>query len=203
MKSISWRITTWYVITATSTLACLFVAGHYLLQNYLIRQLDVPLRIGLVHGSVEEIDTAIDGIVKQLKTSGPEAVRECKKLISYVGSHGLTDAIPYTIDGETLRFYSANPGTVRVLAGEKESVYSLTVPEVGDLMWQIPTTVKRGVPRRTPIENVARDIWYWLALAGLGCLLAEWLIYGKYRMRLKAAAQAGSRPTPMFERKAS
>ena len=112
-------------------------------------------------------------------------------------------AIPYTIDGETLKFYSASPGTVRVLTGEKESVYSLTVPEVGDVMWQIPTIVKRGVPRRTPIESVARDIWYWLALAGLGCLLAEWLIYGKHRMRLKAAAQAAGRPTPMFERKAS
>ena len=110
--------------------------------------------------------------------------------------------IPYTIDGDSLRFYSSSPGTVRILTGERESVYSLTVPEVGDVMWQIPTNVKRGVPRRTPIENIARDIWYWLALAGLGCLLAEWLIYGKHRARLKAAAQA-ARPAPMFERKAS
>ena len=110
--------------------------------------------------------------------------------------------IPYTIDGDSLRFYASSPGTVRILTGEREFVYSLTVPEVGDVMWQIPTNVKRGVPRRTPIENIARDIWYWLALAGLGCLLAEWLIYGKHRARLKAAAQA-ERPAPMFERKAS
>ena len=40
MNSISWRITLWYVLTATVTLACLFVAGHYLLQKHLIRQLD-------------------------------------------------------------------------------------------------------------------------------------------------------------------
>lgn len=110
-------------------------------------------------------------------------------------------AIPYTIDGDNLRFYSSSPGTVRVLTGEREAVYSLTVPEVGDILWQVPTTVRRGVPRRTPIENVARDIWYWLALAGLGCLLAEWLMYGKHRAKLRASVIA--RPTPMFARKAS
>ena len=40
MRSISWRITTWYVVTVAATLACLFVAGHYLLRNQLVRQLD-------------------------------------------------------------------------------------------------------------------------------------------------------------------
>ncbi len=40
MKSISSRITLWYAVTVITTLACLFVAGHYLLQNQLIRQLD-------------------------------------------------------------------------------------------------------------------------------------------------------------------
>jgi signal transduction histidine kinase len=40
MKSISSRITVWYAVTMTATLACLFVVGHYLLENHLIRQLD-------------------------------------------------------------------------------------------------------------------------------------------------------------------
>ena len=40
MKSIGSRITLWYAVTLTATLACLFVAGHYLLERYLIRQLD-------------------------------------------------------------------------------------------------------------------------------------------------------------------
>jgi hypothetical protein len=110
-------------------------------------------------------------------------------------------AIPYTIDRDTLRFFSSDPGTVRVLTGEQELVYSLTVPEVGDTIWQAPASVKHGVPRRTPIENAAQDIWYWLALAGAGCLLAEWLIYGRHRTRLRAMQAA--RPPAMFERKAS
>ena len=68
------------------------------------------LQIGLVHrvvDSVEELDGAIYETVTQLKTSGPEAVRECKKLIAHVASHELIDAIPYTIDAIATRRVSA------------------------------------------------------------------------------------------------
>jgi signal transduction histidine kinase len=40
MKSIGARITLWYALTLTVTLASLFIAGDFLLQRYLIRQLD-------------------------------------------------------------------------------------------------------------------------------------------------------------------
>jgi methylglutaconyl-CoA hydratase len=59
------------------------------------------LRIGLVHrvvDSLEELDAAVYETITQLKTSGPQAVRECKKLIAHVASHDLADAIPYTIE---------------------------------------------------------------------------------------------------------
>ena len=65
------------------------------------------LRIGLVHRVVEndpaQLDAAIYETVTQLKTSGPEAVRECKKLIAHVASHEDADAIPYTIDAIATR----------------------------------------------------------------------------------------------------
>lgn len=65
------------------------------------------LRIGLVHRVVEDdpaqLDAAVYETITQLKTSGPEAVRECKKLIAYVASHELADAIPYTIDAIATR----------------------------------------------------------------------------------------------------
>ncbi|HUR81932.1 MAG TPA: enoyl-CoA hydratase/isomerase family protein [Thermoanaerobaculia bacterium] len=67
---------------------------------------DRAQRIGLVHRVVEsqeELDAAVYETVTQLKTSGPEAVRECKKLIAYVASHELADAIPYTIDAISTR----------------------------------------------------------------------------------------------------
>ncbi len=40
MTSIGTRLTLWYAVTATATLAVLFVAGNYMLQDHMIRQLD-------------------------------------------------------------------------------------------------------------------------------------------------------------------
>ena len=68
------------------------------------------LRIGLVHRVVESeeaLDAAVEETLAQLRTSGPEAVRECKKLIAHVASHELSDAIPYTIDAIATRRVSA------------------------------------------------------------------------------------------------
>src|SRR6266849_1885948 len=59
------------------------------------------LRIGLVHrivDSAEALDAAIDETIAQLRTSGPEAVLECKKLIAFVAANEPTDSIPYTIE---------------------------------------------------------------------------------------------------------
>ncbi len=64
---------------------------------------DRALRIGLVHRVAEDIDAAVAETVAQLASSGPEAVRECKKLIAYVSTHDLIDAIPYTIDAIATR----------------------------------------------------------------------------------------------------
>jgi methylglutaconyl-CoA hydratase len=61
------------------------------------------LRIGLVHRVADDIDAAIEETIAQLKTSGPEAVRACKKLIAHVSTHELIDAIPYTIDAIATR----------------------------------------------------------------------------------------------------
>ncbi|HUP49331.1 MAG TPA: enoyl-CoA hydratase-related protein, partial [Thermoanaerobaculia bacterium] len=56
------------------------------------------LRIGLVHRVVEDLDAAVSETLAQLRTSGPEAVRECKKLIAHVTSHDRAEAVPYTIE---------------------------------------------------------------------------------------------------------
>jgi len=58
-------------------------------------------RIGLVHRTVdtiEQLDGAVYETVTQFRTSGPEAVRACKKLIQHVATQPLIDAIPYTIE---------------------------------------------------------------------------------------------------------
>jgi methylglutaconyl-CoA hydratase len=63
------------------------------------------LRIGLVHRVVESasLDEAVGETLKQLRSSGPEAVRECKKLIRFVSANERVDSIPYTIDAIATR----------------------------------------------------------------------------------------------------
>jgi methylglutaconyl-CoA hydratase len=79
------------------------------------------LRIGLVHRVAEDLDAVVAETLKQLKSSGPEAVRECKKLIAYVASHERVDAIPYTIEAIATRRVSeeGQGGMKAFLAKEK------------------------------------------------------------------------------------
>ena len=56
-------------------------------------------------------------------------------------------SLPFTIDGDNLRFFSGAPGTVRVQMGDRETVYSLTLPDVGEAVWRVPASVHKGVPR--------------------------------------------------------
>jgi methylglutaconyl-CoA hydratase len=61
------------------------------------------LRIGLVHRVADDLDGAVGEIVKQLTTSGPQAVRECKTLIAHVAASELAESIPYTIEAIAAR----------------------------------------------------------------------------------------------------
>ena len=59
------------------------------------------LRIGLVHRLVDDeaaLDAAVADTLAQLASSGPEAVKACKKLIAFVSSNELEENIPYTIE---------------------------------------------------------------------------------------------------------
>ncbi len=100
-----------------------------------------------------------------------------------------------TINGQTMRFFAGAPGTVRVLNGDRETVYSLTLPDVADSVWQPPQTARRGMPRSSAASVTATDLWPWLAvLGGLG-LLIDWLWFGRSRaLRLRAARIARSAP---------
>lgn len=98
--------------------------------------------------------------------------------------------LPFTIDGGTLQFFSGAPGAVSVLSGDRESVYSLTLPDVADAVWRPPAGVRRGVPKAAEMETSPPEIWPWLAaLGGLGLLL-DWLLYGRGRLyRLRTPSQ--------------
>lgn len=89
--------------------------------------------------------------------------------------------LPYSIEGDTLRFFSGAPGTVRVQTGERELVYSLTLPALAESTWTVPRGVSTGIPPRTFSESTATDIWPWLAIAGALGLLADWILFGRNR----------------------
>jgi hypothetical protein len=87
--------------------------------------------------------------------------------------------LPFTIDGNTMRFFSGAPGAVHLQTGERESVYSLTVPDVAETVWKAPASVRLGVPGGAVARASATTLWPWLA--ALGCLgfVIEWFLYGR------------------------
>ncbi len=96
-------------------------------------------------------------------------------------------SLPFTIDGTSLRFFAGAPGTVRVLNQDRESVYSLTLPDVGDSTWKAPASVKHGIPKTSFTAAAVTDLWPWLALLGGIGLLIDWLWFGRSRaLRLRA-----------------
>lgn len=87
--------------------------------------------------------------------------------------------LPFTVEGNTLRFFAGSPGNVHVMIGDRESVYSLTLPDVGEVAWRPPSNVARGIGRRPGDASPPFGPWPWLALAGGLGLLADWLLYGR------------------------
>lgn len=99
--------------------------------------------------------------------------------------------LPFTIDDNALRFFNGAPGTVRVLTGSRELVYSLTLPDVAESLWRPPSAVHKGIPRASGNPVSATDIWPWFAVLGASGLLADWLLFGRSRAyRLRATKTA-------------
>jgi hypothetical protein len=103
-------------------------------------------------------------------------------------------ALPFTLHDKTVNFFSGAPGAVRVVAGDREYMYSLTLPELADNKWKPPASALKGIPFFAPVLNRAADLWPWLALAGALCLLTEWLLYGRFRRVLRPAPLVMRRP---------
>jgi len=118
--------------------------------------------------------------------------------IKVIASDG--SPLPFSLHDRVLQFFAGAPGTVRVEAGDRELVYSLTLPQLGETRWDPPPDALKGIPRFSPVLDGSSDLWPWLALAGAAGLLVEWLLYGRFRrggrmarpmlLRRKAAVEA-------------
>jgi hypothetical protein len=111
--------------------------------------------------------------------------------------------VPFTTRDRALRFFSGTPGTVRVLAAERETVYSLTLPELWDSKWNVPSGTRRGLPAFRPTAALSRDLWQVLALLGGLGLLVEWLLFGRAEGRARRLPARLAIPRRTGVRKAS
>lgn len=110
--------------------------------------------------------------------------------------------LPFTVRGRTLRFFSGSSGTVRSYIADRELVHSLTLPDVAEAKWDAPKTIRTGLAGAGGPEASARDIWYWLAIAGAVLLLIEWLLFGRSKPET-AVARLLRFPSGEPQRKAS
>jgi hypothetical protein len=112
--------------------------------------------------------------------------------------------LPFTLGQGSLQFFSGTPGSVRVQMDDREMVYSLTLPDIAEAAWQVPATVKKGVPRGIGSTVIPTDIWPWLALLGGLGLLADWLLFGRRRsIRLRGGQMTAPVNVRLPWRKAS
>ena len=102
-------------------------------------------------------------------------------------------ASPFTVRGGMLQLYTAEPSVLHVYSGDRERILSLTLPEVADTAWPIPADAAQGLPGAVRRAGAPLDLWKWLAMAGLGCLLAEWILFGRQR-RAVARLAASAKP---------
>jgi hypothetical protein len=86
---------------------------------------------------------------------------------------------PFTLRDRTVHFFAGAQGTMRVLAGDREYVYSLTLPQLWESRWEPPGDVRRGIPKLRVAASDYTELWHWLALLGAAGLIAEWVLYGR------------------------
>ncbi len=106
-----------------------------------------------------------------------------QKDIQVTGENGAP--LPFTMRDRTVQFFSGTPGSVRVVAGNREYMYAMTIPELWDSKWVPPADARQGIPHFAAVLDSSIDVWPWLALAGGVCLLAEWVLYGSFRRALR------------------
>jgi hypothetical protein len=104
-------------------------------------------------------------------------------------------ALPFTVRDRTLMFFSGEQGGVKVSTGDREYLYSLSLPELGEARWMAPADAKVGIPHFTQILDTSSDLWPWLALIGALGLLVEWILYGRFRRSLRRGKTISIRRT--------
>lgn len=105
-------------------------------------------------------------------------------------------AVPYTVRNQHVEFYVQRPGVVSLASFGRKRVYSLTLPDVAQFVWKAPQRMAQGIPPQVVVSASAVDLWQWLALAAVACLLLEWYLFGRRKRVLRPATAAHSLSRP-------
>ena len=123
MKSIGSRITLFYAVTVVATLACLFVAGHYLLEKQLIYQLDELNEAQFKHLQAT-LGPNYRTLTPQTIDDRIRDVTESASALFYIDLHGPM----------TNRFFKSNNLRGRTIPDiPGENVYTVDVNGIGEL----------------------------------------------------------------------
>jgi hypothetical protein len=148
-------------------------------------ELTTPLLIGNIlrwmePGVFRDVDVATQSTGA---VSSPIATTTDRNSVQVLTDNGTV--LPFNIRDRAVQFFAGEQERVRVIAGNTESVFSLTLPEMWDTKWTPPSTARKGIPAWT--DNFTRRyiLWPWLALLGAGLLVAEWAIYGNLAITRK------------------
>jgi two-component system heavy metal sensor histidine kinase CusS len=122
MRSISTRLAAWYALAATVTLACLFIVGYQLLENYLIHGLDM-----LNKAEFEQISARLGPNYQALT---PEVINQrirqttqYASVLFYIDVHNHQRTV----------FYSANLRGQPIPDVPHEHLYDGSIPGIGPL----------------------------------------------------------------------
>lgn len=124
---------------------------------------NIFLRVELQAGSTGTVSLPLDG------DYDPSSVR-------VIASE--RTSLPFTIRNRTLRFFSGTPETVRVSLGDRDVVYSMTVPEIGDARWEPPKTIRTGFAGVGGISPPPATYGSGSPCAAALLLIAEWILFG-------------------------
>jgi len=147
MNSIGSRITLWYVVTVTATLACLFLAGHLLLSRYLVHQLDV-----INEGQFKQLQSVLGVNYAELNPHTIDdrirEVTESASALFYIDMHG-------PMDNRFFRSNNLHGQTIPDIPGQR--FYTVDVDGVGEMrvgeFLMPPFEVTVGTPM-APLRDV-------------------------------------------------
>lgn len=146
-------------------------------------ELSTPILIGnILHWAAPEVFRDVDVATQSAgSVASPVPATVDRNSVQVLTDSGTV--LPFNVHDRSVQFFVGEPARVRVLAASPlgtttERVFSLTLPEMWDTKWTPPTGIRKGIPALTDSIRRSTILWPWLTLAGLGLLLAEWILYG-------------------------